>query len=212
MKTHTPRSLQALLPGTLTVVAMLALAGCAAPHAYPVYDQPPAQPPQQVYTYPAPQAQQQQESRRDYRRRDRERLYDAPVTSVRAVLGQSGQRCWIERENVSQPRGPANMPGAVVGAVVGGILGHQIGGGSGRDIATAGGVVAGAVVGSNVGRSGAYGGTQTQDVQRCTTDHSRSTPDYWDVTYNFRGIDHRVQMTEPPGRTITVNGDGEPRI
>jgi len=211
MKSPNVRGFKALLPGTLTAVAMLALAGCAAPYPYPVYEQPAAQPPQQVHTYPAPQVQ-AQEGRRDYRRRDRERLFDAPVTSVRAVLGDSGQRCWIERENVPQTRGPANMPGAVVGAVIGGILGHQVGGGSGRDIATAGGVVAGAVVGSNVGRSGGYGGNQTQDVQRCTTDHSRSTPDYWDVTYNFRGVEHRVQMTDPPGRTITVNGDGEPRI
>lgn len=211
MKTSTPRSFKALLPSALTAVAVLALAGCAAPYPYPVHEQPVAQAPQPVYTYPAPQVQ-QQENRRDYRRRDRERLFDVPVTSVSAVMGESGQRCWIERENVPVTRGPANMPGAVVGAVIGGILGHQIGGGSGRDIATAGGVVAGAVVGSNVGRSGGYGGTQTQDVQRCTTDHSRSTPDYWDVTYTFRGVEHRVQMTEPPGRTITVNGDGEPRI
>ena len=90
---------------------------------------------------------------------------------------------------------------ALAGAVVGGT---SLTGGRGS--------VAGAVVGSNVGRSGGFGGTQTQDVQRCTTDHSRSTPDYWDVTYNFRGVEHRVQMTEPPGRTVTVNGDGEPRI
>lgn len=212
MKTSTPRSLKAWLPGALTAVAVLALAGCAAPYPYPVYEQPVAQPPQQVYTYPAPQAQQPQETRRDFRRRDRERLFDVPVTSVRAVMGERGQRCWIERENVPTSRGPANMPGAIVGGVIGGILGHQVGGGSGRDIATAGGVVAGAVIGSNVGRGGAFGGQQTQDVQRCTADHSRNTPDYWDVTYNFRGVEHRVQMTEPPGRTITVNGDGEPRI
>ena len=210
MNTNTAHTSTALRPGALAAVALLALAGCAAPYPYPVYDQPVAQAPQQVYTYPAPQMQ-QQEGRRDYRRRDRERLFDVPVTSVRAVMGERGQRCWIERENVPQSRGPANMPGAVVGAVIGGILGHQIGGGSGRDIATAGGVVAGAAVGSNVGRGGAYGG-QTQDVQRCTSDSSRSTPDYWDVTYNFRGVEHSVQMTEPPGRTITVNGDGEPRI
>lgn len=211
MKSSIPRGRKTFLSGALTATAALVLAGCAAPQPYPVYEQPAAQPPQQVYTYPAPQVQ-QQETRRDYRRRDRERLFDAPVTSVRAVLGDSGQRCWIEREKVPQARGPANMPGAVVGAVIGGILGHQIGGGSGRDIATAGGVVAGAVVGSNVGRSGAYGGTQTQDVQRCTTDSSLSTPDYWDVTYTFRGVEHRVQLTDPPGRTITVNADGEPRI
>lgn len=210
MKTSLSRRPKAFAPGAMAAAALLALAGCAAPYPYPVYDQPVQQPPQPVYTYPAPQAQ-QQEPVRDYRRRDRERLFDVPVTSVRAVMGERGQRCWVERENVPQSRGPANVPGAIVGGLIGGILGHQIGGGSGRDIATAGGVVAGAVVGSNVGRGGAWGG-QTQDVQRCAADTSRDTPDYWDVTYSFRGIEHRVQMTDPPGRTITVNEQGEPRI
>src|SRR5438034_11647853 len=36
-------------------------------------------------------------------------------------------------------------------------------------------------------------------------------PDYWDVTYNFRVIEHRAQLSAPPGRTITANGNGEPR-
>jgi len=36
-------------------------------------------------------------------------------------------------------------------------------------------------------------------------------PAYWDVVYNFRGQQHRVQMTSPPGQTVTVNGAGEPR-
>jgi hypothetical protein len=31
------------------------------------------------------------------------------------------------------------------------------------------------------------------------------------VTYNFNGVEHRVQMSSPPGPTIGVNGDGEPR-
>lgn len=201
---------QTLLPGALAIVAALALAGCAAPYPYPVHEQPVAQPTQPVYQFtPAPVP--SQEGRRDYRRRDREQLFDAPVTSVRAVMGEHGQHCWIERQPVAQqPRGPANMPGAIAGAVIGGILGHQIGGGSGRDIATAGGVVAGAVVGSNVGRGG--GAPATQDVQRCTTETSRNEPDFWDVTYQFRGVTHSVQMTSPPGRTITVNGNGEPRI
>jgi uncharacterized protein YcfJ len=66
--------------------------------------------------------------------------------------------------------------------------------------------VAGAAVGSNVGRN-----TQTQEVQRCTSVNSGNTPEYWDVSYNFRGVQHHVQMTAPPGRTILVNGDGEPR-
>jgi len=143
-----------------------------------------------------------------YRRRNEERVYDAPVTSVRAVVGTPEQRCWVEREQVVQDRGNANVPGAVVGAVIGGILGHQVGGGRGKDFATVGGAVAGGAIGANVGRSG---GPATQDVQRCTTNSSPNRPDYWDVTYSFRGQEHRLQMTTPPGQTVLVNESGEPR-
>ena len=61
---------------------------------------------------------------------------------------------------------------------------------------------------SNVGRDGR--GQQTQDVQRCTTT-SQARPEYWDVTYNFRGQEHRMQMTSQPGNTVNVNSQGEPR-
>jgi uncharacterized protein YcfJ len=96
----------------------------------------------------------------------------------------------------------------VVGGILGGILGHQIGNGRGNDVATAAGAIGGAVVGSNVGRD--YG-TSTRDVQRCKTVEASGAPDYWDVTYNFRGQEHRMQMTAPPGPTVTVNEHGEPR-
>ena len=145
----------------------------------------------------------------DYRRRDNETLYEAPVTSVHAVLGTPERRCWAEREQVAQDQGGANVGGAVVGALLGGILGHQVGGGTGKDVATAGGAVAGALIGSNVGR-----GTPQptgQDVQRCEDVPSNAQPQYWDVTYNFRGQEHRVQMTTQPGRTVVVNEQGEPR-
>jgi len=146
----------------------------------------------------------------EYQRRGGERLYEANVTSVRAVVGTPEQRCWVEREQVaSGQQGGVNVPGALVGAVLGGILGHQVGGGRGKDLATAGGAVAGAAVGANVGRGGTP--AQTQDVQRCTNTPSATRPDYWDVTYNFRGQDHRVQMTTAPGPTVTVNDQGEPR-
>src|SRR5262245_31851464 len=69
----------------------------------------------------------------DFRRRPNERLYDAKVTEVRAIVGPSEQRCWIERERVST-RG-ATAGGAIAGAVIGGILGHQVGRGRGQDIA-----------------------------------------------------------------------------
>lgn len=146
----------------------------------------------------------------DYRRDGNERLYEANVTSVRAVVGPPEQRCWVEREQVTQERSHANVPGAIAGAVIGGILGHQVGGGRGQDLATAGGAVAGAVVGGNVGRDGGQQ-VSTRDVQHCANEPSQARPAYWDVTYNFRGQEHRMQMTAPPGSTVTVNERGEPR-
>jgi len=144
----------------------------------------------------------------EYRQRPSERLYQAPVTSVHAVVGPPQQRCWVEKQQVVDSSG-ANVPGAIIGAVIGGVLGHQVGGGRGKDVATAGGAVAGAAVGANVGRSG--GQVYSQDVQRCTTVQSSARADYWDVTYDFRGYQHRAQLSAPPGPTITVNGNGEPR-
>ena len=148
----------------------------------------------------------------DNRRRPNERLYEAEVTSVRAVLGQPQQRCWVEQEQVvQQQRGDVNVGGAIVGAVLGGVLGHQVGGGRGKDIATAGGAVAGAAVGANVGRGSSGQAVVSRDVQRCTNVPDQANPDYWDVTYMFRGQEHHIQMVTPPGRTVTVNRMGEPR-
>ncbi len=144
-----------------------------------------------------------------YQRRDNERLYEANVTSVRAVVGTPEQRCWIESEQVPQQRSGANVPGAIAGAVIGGILGHQVGEGRGKDFATAGGAIAGGAIGANVGRDN--GGVATQNVQRCANVPNQARADYWDVTYDFRGQAHRVQMTTQPGRTVTVNEQGEPR-
>ena len=144
----------------------------------------------------------------DNRRRNDERLYEAKVTSVRAVAGTPGQRCWVEQEQVPQDRSKPNVPGALVGAVIGGVIGHQLGSGRGNDLATVGGAVAGGALGANVGRGQQ---TETKDVQRCENVSSQFRPDYWDVTYNFRGEEHRMQMTAPPGPTVTVNERGEPR-
>jgi len=144
----------------------------------------------------------------DARRRNGERLYEADITSSRAVLATSGQRCWVESTQVPAERSGANIPGAVVGALLGGILGHQVGNGTGQDVATVGGVVAGGAIGAQFGRDGK---PTTQDVQRCENVPGGAQPAYWDVTYNFRGTDHRVQMASAPGDRITVNERGEPR-
>jgi uncharacterized protein YcfJ len=154
---------------------------------------------------PAPQA------NYEYRRRANERLFQAPVGEVHAVVGPPTQRCWVDRQQVSQPeRSQPNMGNAIIGGLLGGVLGHQVGGGSGKDLATVGGVVAGAAIGSNMNR-GDSGTSYAQDVRRCETTPS-TTPAYWDVTYDFHGVQHKVQMASEPGRFIPVNRDGEPRM
>jgi uncharacterized protein YcfJ len=148
----------------------------------------------------------------DWRRRPEERVYEVNVSSVRAVYAAPQQRCWVEREQVvREQRGEPNVGGAVVGGIIGGILGHQIGGGTGRDIATVGGVVAGAAIGANAGRDSGQV-TSTQNVQRCAAVPAQGRPEYWDVTYNFRGVEHHMQTSTPPGATVTVNESGEPRL
>jgi uncharacterized protein YcfJ len=157
----------------------------------------------------------------DFRRRREERLFEADVVSARAVVGTAAQRCWMEREQVSQrqpqtqAQGEMNLPGAAVGAILGGILGHQVGGGTGKDIATVGGAVGGAALGAQYGRNGnsnSNTGPVTRDVRRCDNNPAQATPSYWDVTYQFRGRQHQVQMAADPGRSVTVNRDGEPRV
>jgi len=145
----------------------------------------------------------------EYRRRPNERLYEVPVTSVHAVVGPPEQRCWVERQQVAEAgRGNANVGGALAGALIGGILGHQVGGGHGRDFTTVGGAVAGGAIGANVGRGNTT--MVDRDVRRCESTAS-TQPAYWDVTYNFKGIEHRLQMSTAPGSTIAVNRNGEPR-
>lgn len=210
MNTHRPPARPRFGMAGLLTSAVWLLSGCAAPHPNDRLGTSGRQPYPQSYpeTYPYGS---QDGGRRDYRRGANERLFEARVTSVRAVMVAGNQQCWMEREAMPQPQAGANVPGAIVGGVIGGVLGHQIGGGSGRDLATAGGVVAGAVVGAQAGRRSRNGDDRTQDVQRCRDTSERDQVDHWDVSYEYRGIFHHVQMTSPPGATVTVNADGEPR-
>jgi uncharacterized protein YcfJ len=147
----------------------------------------------------------------EYRRRPNERLYEARVTSVRAVMGDPEQRCWVEREQVERSSNGNNnnkVAGGVIGGIIGGILGHEISGG--KDVATAGGAIAGAAVGTQAGRSRGGGDDYSRDVRRCESVASE-TPAYWDVRYTYRNVEHRAQMSAAPGRTIAVNSRGEPR-
>jgi uncharacterized protein YcfJ len=142
----------------------------------------------------------------DWRRRPQEVVEAVPIESVRVVYAapQMQQQCWVE-----QSAAPANARtgGALVGGLIGGILGHQIGDGN-RDGAAVGGAVAGAVIGSQIAR----GAEQPQAVTRCTSVPVNQRPDHYDVSYWYHGVRHHMQTTQPPGSTIVVNGDGEPRI
>lgn len=144
----------------------------------------------------------------EYRQRPNERTFEAPVTAVRAVGGTPEQRCWTEHQ-AGEARRDLNMPGGVIGGVLGGIIGHQIGGGTGKTAATIGGAVAGGAVGANIDRF--RDPVSGRDVQRCENTAS-TAPQYYDVTYSFRGVEHHAQMSAPPARqTIAVNNRGEPR-
>ena len=143
----------------------------------------------------------------DWQARPQERLYDVQVSTIRAVYGTPQQRCWVEREAVVQRGDPG--AGAIIGGLIGGILGHELAGHGNRSFGTVAGGVAGAAIGANASQGGYV--TGTQDVQRCSA-VPQQHPAYWDVMYVFRGVEHHVQMTNPPASgVIRVNEDGEPR-
>ena len=73
-----------------------------------------------------------------------------------------------------------------------------------------GGALGGAALGSQYGRNNSAP-PLTQDLRRCDGNTAQATPAYWDVTYQFHHQEHRIQMSHAPGRTVTVNRDGEPR-
>ena len=144
----------------------------------------------------------------EHRRLPNERLREVPITSARAVMGPPEQRCWVERSQAGEKR-DLNVPGAIIGGVLGGILGHQVGSGTGNTVATIGGAAAGGALGANIDRI--RDPQSGKEVRRCEN-VAGQTPQYWDVTYTFQGVQHRVQMNTPPGQTIAVNERGEPRI
>lgn len=139
-------------------------------------------------------------------RQPEERVSTANIVDVRAVVGPPEQRCWVERQEYYTSRGDNVVPGAITGAVIGNIIGHSFGAGG----QTAGGL-AGAAIGAQIGAANSPGVVSTRDIQHCRTTAS-SAVDYWDVTYQYGGVEHHVQMTSPPqGATIYVNDRGEPR-
>lgn len=118
----------------------------------------------------------------DWRRRPHEHLFEADVIAVRAVYSAPQHRCWVERERVVIEEPRAE-------GLRGGIMSHQVDGGTGHEGA----------------------GMAILNMQRCVTLPPQGRPDYWDVSYEFRGVRHHLQAKTLPGPTVTVNEQGEPR-
>ena len=96
---------------------------------------------------------------------------------------------------------PKTGAGAVMGAIAGGAIGNAAGGGSGKAALTALGLVGGAILGDRV----EGGGSQVQNVQRCTTQtfyENRATA--YNVVYEYNGRQYSVQMPNDPGPFVQL--------
>jgi hypothetical protein len=104
---------------------------------------------------------------------------------VRAMMGTAADLCWIGRQEA------ADIPRAASASVTStGVLGHQAGGGA-------------AVVSGHGAVAGKAG--------RCQGTESAAGLVHWDVIYSHKGVEHQVQLSDAPGKTIDVNARGEPR-
>lgn len=119
-------------------------------------------------------------------------------TPVMQQVAVPRQVCNYQPMVVQQPNSGG---GAVLGAIAGGALGNQIGHGSGRAAATLLGVIGGAAVGNNIEGQGSY----VQNVQHCTTQtHYENRTVGYNVTYEYAGKQHAVQLPYDPGATIRL--------
>lgn len=51
----------------------------------------------------------------------------------------------------------------------------------------------------------------TKDLRRCDILPSQARPEYWEITYVFRGQEYRTQVSSQPGHTVTVDERGTHR-
>jgi uncharacterized protein YcfJ len=121
------------------------------------------------------------------------------VSAVPVVQQVLVPRQVCSHQQVVQPQPSGG--GALVGAVVGGLLGNTIGHGFGRAAATGVGMVAGAAVGNSI----EGGGHGPQAVQHCTTQNTYENRTVgYNVTYEYAGRQHSVQLPYDPGPTVRL--------
>ncbi len=93
--------------------------------------------------------------------------------------------------------------GALMGGIAGGAMGNAVGNGSGRAAATMIGIFGGAILGDKI--EGGQPQTQTQNVQRCTTQtFYENKAIAYNVVYEFNGKQYQVQMPQDPGPSVSL--------
>ncbi|TWO72971.1 glycine zipper 2TM domain-containing protein [Caenimonas sedimenti] len=115
------------------------------------------------------------------------------------------QQVQVPRQVCSQPvviEQQTSGGGGLLGALIGGGIGSQIGGGSGRTAGAIIGTVGGAILGNQIE---ANNNRQAYAQPQCTTQvtYENRTVGY-NVTYEYGGRQHTVQMPYDPGPTIRL--------
>ena len=123
--------------------------------------------------------------------------------------------CWDEPVYETRHR-HKSAGGMLAGGLIGGVVGHQIGRGRGNKIATA----MGAIIGAKIGHDAVNGHERPKRElvgyeEHCETHHRVSYEqrvDGYDVTYRFRGREHRLVMPYDPGKRIKMRVEFAPVI
>lgn len=122
------------------------------------------------------------------------------ISSVPVIQQVAVPRQVCSNQPVVVQQQPSGV-GGVLGAIAGAAIGSQIGGGSGRGVATVLGTVGGAVLGNSVEGGNGY----VQNVPQCFTQTAYENRTVaWNVTYEYAGRQHTVQMPYDPGPTIRL--------
>jgi len=117
------------------------------------------------------------------------------------------RECW--EEPVYHTRRPhKSASGMLVGGLLGGFIGHQFGSGRGNKVATA----AGTLIGAHIGHDAVNGHIRPEKTlagyeERCKTRHRVHYEDVlegYDVTYEYRGRQYRIEMPYDPGEHIKM--------
>lgn len=123
------------------------------------------------------------------------------ISSTPVVQQVAVQRQVCSQQAVPVERQTSGM-GGLFGSIAGAAIGSQIGSGDGRIAATLIGAVGGALLGNHAEGGGSYA-AQPSQVCAPQTSYENRTVGY-NVTYEYNGRQHTVQMPHDPGTTVQL--------